>query len=90
MAEEEKVKEPSEFTQHMRAAGKATGKQIASLVPKEFWEHGREARRETLLAVRAVLDSAIERLEKPEDAKKPAPKKKTTTRKKKVDVEVEE
>ena len=90
MTKKEQVKEPSEFTQHMKAASKATGKQLASLVPKEFWQYGREARRETLLAVRAVLDGAIDRLEKPEDAEKPAPKKKTTTRKKKVDVEVEE
>jgi hypothetical protein len=37
--------------------------QWRSLLPPDFWEYGREARRETLLAVRSLIDGAIERLE---------------------------
>jgi hypothetical protein len=84
MANEEKVKaEPSEFSQHVKAAGSAAVKQWKSLIPGEFWEYGREARRETLLAVRSAIDSAINRLEAAEEA---SPKR-TTRRKTKVEVE---
>ena len=82
MAEEEKAKELPEFVEHMKAAAEATANQWKSLIPKEFWEHGREARRETLLAMRSLVDSAIERLEEKEE--KP---KRRSTRKAKVDVE---
>jgi hypothetical protein len=84
MANEEKVKaEPSEFSQHAKAARSAAVKQWKSLIPGEFWEYGREARRETLLAVRSAIDSAIDRLEAAEEA---SPKR-ATRRKTKVEVE---
>ena len=85
-AKEEKVKQPSEFAQHMKAAGEAIANQWGSLIPDEFWTHRRKARREMLLAMRTVVDSAIKRLEGNDDD---APKPKSTTRRK-TKVEVEE
>ena len=83
MAEEEKVKEPSEFVEHMKAAGRAAGNQWKCLIPKDFWEYGREARREMLLAMRTLVDGAIERLEGAEETKK----NKSSRKKAKVSVE---
>jgi hypothetical protein len=85
MAESEKTKreESSEFVQHVRAAGKALLRQWKSLIPGDFWTYGREARRETLLAMRSAVDTMIDRLESEEDeAPKPRP-----ARKAKVEVE---
>ena len=84
MSEEEKVKEPSEFAQHMKAARKARKAQLKSLIPESFWEHGREAQREMLLAMRSLVDGAIEHLEKADDAPK-----QTGSKKSKAKVEVE-
>lgn len=71
MPEAEKVqREPSEFVQHMKSAAKAMRKQWGSLIPEEFWQYRREARREMLLALRSLVDAAIERLERSEE--KPA------------------
>jgi hypothetical protein len=75
MAEE---KTQSEFVQHMKAAASSAGKQWKSLIPKEFWQHGREAKREMLLAFRTVVDGAIDRLEASEEraaARREAPRK---------------
>lgn len=41
-------------------------------LPKETRDHLRAARREHLLALRSILDQAIERLEKPEKPKRKA------------------
>lgn len=41
-------------------------------LPKETRDHLRAARREQLLALRSLLDQAIERLEKPEKPKRKA------------------
>jgi len=82
MADKEKIQsEPSEFVDHMKEAGKATVDQWKSLAPPEFWDHGRAARREVLMAMRSLVDSAIDRLEKQSEK---APK---TPRKTKVAVE---
>jgi hypothetical protein len=44
---------------------------LKDLVPEEFWQHRRAARRETLLAVRSLVDAAIERVDKePEQQKR--------------------
>lgn len=84
MAEEQAQAERSEFVEHMKSARRAACKQWASLVPVGFREHGREARREFLLAMRSLVEGAIDRLEIDEtDA--PAPK-----AAKKVKVEVEQ
>lgn len=85
MAEQEAQAERSEFHLHLRSAGKHVLKQWASLVPREFWTHGREARRQILLAMRTAVDGAIECIEKEEtddEDAKPASRKKT-----KVEVE---
>lgn len=79
MGKEEKAQpEPSEFGKHIKEAGRAAAKQWKSLIPPEFWEHGRVARRETLLAMRSLVDVAIEHLEEKGEApaKKPAPQRK--------------
>lgn len=39
------------------------GPRRVKLLPEEFWQHGRAARKEMLLAVRSLLDDAIQRLE---------------------------
>ncbi|MFQ5340837.1 MAG: hypothetical protein ACE5F6_04740 [Anaerolineae bacterium] len=36
---------------------------LRSLLPAEFWEHRRAARREMLLAARSLVDAAIEHIE---------------------------
>ena len=77
MAEDEEKKEPSEFTEHVRAASKSMKKAWGSLIPKEFWQHRREARREMLLAMRSLVDGAIDRLEEKEEATKPPTRRKT-------------
>lgn len=41
---------------------------MRSLLPEEFWEHRRAARREFLLAARSLIDVAIERLEEEESS----------------------
>jgi hypothetical protein len=84
MSEETKVQvETSEFVKHVKEAGRSVARQWGSLIPKEFWQHGRTARREALLALRSLVDSAINRLEEKENpAPKPTPQRKT-----KVEVE---
>ena len=50
-----------------RNAGEELRKTVAQLmpsVPPEFAKHGRAARKEMLLAIRSLIDSAIERTEK--------------------------
>ena len=39
------------------------------LLPEEFHDHMRAARKETLLAMRSLLDAAIESMEKPRSKK---------------------
>jgi hypothetical protein len=85
MGKEEKAQpETSEFGKHAKEAGRAAVKQWKSLIPPEFWEHGRVARRETLLAMRSLVDAAIEHLE--EKGSTPS-NKPTPPRKAKVEVE---
>lgn len=44
---------------------------LRGLLPEEFWEHHRAARREKLLSWRSFFDAAIESLEeKPEEAER--------------------
>jgi hypothetical protein len=45
-------------------------KALKGTLPDEFWQHRRAAQREALLALRVLLDAAIERLEaEPEPGK---------------------
>jgi hypothetical protein len=81
MAQETKSEEFSAFREHSRAAARAWGDSWKGLIPDAFWEKRRESRREALLAVRSLIDAALERVE---GGGQPAPKSK-----KKVKVEAE-
>ncbi|GAB4468768.1 MAG: hypothetical protein Kow00124_03290 [Anaerolineae bacterium] len=84
--EEQVPREPSEFTAHVKAACKAFANQWRSLIPQEFWSYRREAKRELLLAMRAVVDGAIERLD-PQGETPPSKPRSRGSRKVKVEVE---
>jgi hypothetical protein len=56
-----KIKEAKE---HAMAARASMRKSIQELIPPGFLEHRRAARKEMLLAMRSLLDAAIERTEK--------------------------
>jgi hypothetical protein len=49
---------------HVKAAGQSFRLSLQDLIPKGFIEHRRAARREMLLAMRSLLDAAIERTDK--------------------------
>jgi hypothetical protein len=53
-----------EAWEHAQAARSSLGKSLKELIPPGFIEHRRAARREMLLALRSLIDSAIERGEK--------------------------
>ncbi len=53
-----------EARDHARAAGASMRKGFEELIPHGFIEHRRAARKEMLLAMRSLLDAAIERMEK--------------------------
>ncbi len=50
-----------EAREHMKAARASLRETFEDLLPKGFVEHRRAARREFLLAMRSLLDAAIER-----------------------------
>jgi len=50
-----------EAREHMKAARLSVRETLEDLLPKGFVEHRRAARRELLLAMRSLLDAAIER-----------------------------
>ena len=58
-----KVKEARE---HAKAAHRSMLMSWEELIPRGFIEHRRAARKEMLLAMRSLLDAAIERTEKKE------------------------
>ncbi len=51
------------FWDHLRAAKKEAAAAFGELLPPSFHEHRRAARREMLLALRSLIDEALERLE---------------------------
>jgi hypothetical protein len=53
-----------EARSHVKAAREAVRKGWEQIIPKEFIEHRRAARKEMLLAMRSLIDAAIERVEK--------------------------
>ncbi len=53
-----------EARDHARAAGASMRRSFEELIPHGFIEHRRAARKEMLLAMRSLLDAAIERMEK--------------------------
>lgn len=54
---------PEETREHARAAREEFRKSMESLLPPEFVKHRRAARREALLAVRSLIDHAIDRID---------------------------
>lgn len=52
-----------ETVDHLKAARAEIRKSVAGLVPPDFLEHRRAARKEMLLAFRSLLDNAISHLE---------------------------
>jgi hypothetical protein len=63
MTEATKKEEQSDFQEHLNAAFEAWRESCKALVPDGFIEKGKEAQREALLALRSILDVAIEKLE---------------------------
>ena len=59
---------PEETRQHLKSAHAEMRDGIKSLFPSEFSIHRRAARREMLLAVRSLIDRAIDRMEAKEGA----------------------
>ncbi len=57
---------PEEAREHYRNAREEMRKSMELLLPEGFLEHRRSARKEILLAVRSVLDAAIQRMDKQE------------------------
>ena len=59
-----KGKIPEDARQHLHAARGEFKKSIEMILPPEFMEHHREARKEMLLAWRSMIDASLERMEK--------------------------
>ena len=53
-----------EAREHVKAARMSLRRGVEDLIPKEFLQHRRAARREMLLAMRSLLDAFIERTER--------------------------
>ena len=60
---------PAEARDHLKAASHEMRKSWEALLPPGFVEHRRAARREMLLAVRSLVDAALEHMESGEEAK---------------------
>ena len=58
---------PENVRQHVRAAREEMRESMKAFLPPSFWEHGRNARKEMLLAWRSMIDAALERLEEKEE-----------------------
>jgi hypothetical protein len=56
-----------EAREHAKAARASMKKSFEELIPHGFIEHRRAARKEMLLAMRSLLDAAIERIDKRTD-----------------------
>lgn len=55
---------PDDARQHFQAARGEFMKSIEAIVPPEFIEHHKEARKEMLLAWRSLINASLERMEK--------------------------
>jgi hypothetical protein len=60
-----------EARQHMKAAHEAMHQTVEAWLPKGFVENRRKARKEFFLAMRSLLDAAIERVEEKSKSAKP-------------------
>ena len=54
---------PEEALEHARAARKEMRESMVALLPPEFVARRRKARKEMLLAVRSMIDGALERID---------------------------
>ncbi|MGA2973787.1 MAG: hypothetical protein ABSF77_00580 [Spirochaetia bacterium] len=61
---EETTSKMTEARAHARAARSSMLKSFEELIPHGFIEHRKAARKEMLLAMRSLLDAAIERMDK--------------------------
>ncbi len=55
---------PEEAREHFQKAHDELHKSLETLLPAGFIEHRRAARKEVLMAMRSMLDSAIERMDR--------------------------
>jgi hypothetical protein len=62
--EQTKVSPVEEAREHMHAARKAMRQTMMAWIPEGYFEHRRAARKEVLLAMRSLVDAAIERVGK--------------------------
>ncbi len=56
-----------EWLEHLGKAFESLCADIKKILPEEAYDHFRASRKEMLLAIRALLDRQIERLEKKEE-----------------------
>lgn len=56
-----------EAREHMKAAHSEMHKSLESLLPEGFMERRRKARKEMLLAVRSLVEAAIEKVEEKQE-----------------------
>jgi hypothetical protein len=54
---------PKETRGHLEAAGTEIRHSLEGILPPEFLDHSRRARKEFLLAARSLIDHALRRLE---------------------------
>ena len=54
---------PEEAREHLKSARDEFRKSIEGMLPPEFLEHRRAARKEMLLAARSLIDHALKRME---------------------------
>jgi hypothetical protein len=65
-----------EFREHMCAAFQAWREGWKTVLPDAFWQKGKEGQKEALLALRSLLDAALDRLEGEDEKGTRAPKQK--------------
>jgi hypothetical protein len=59
---------PQDVWEHARNAGRELRMSVEALVPPEVGQHGRAARKEMLLAFRGLIDAAIDRIDRKQQA----------------------
>jgi hypothetical protein len=91
MSEEQKAEERATFASLVEV-GEEVIRSLKGTLPDEFWHHRAAAHKEILLALRALIDAAIEKLEEEaqpeveaEVEEKPPAKRKPRRRKVKVE-----
>jgi hypothetical protein len=65
-----------EFREHMCAAFQAWREGWKTVLPEAFWQKSKEGQKEALLALRSLLDAALERVEGEGEQETKAPKEK--------------